>query len=629
MNPDVRHHRSPTLSPDDLCASSEENCGTGVSPVGSQAGRLCHSLAAAKGRDRKRSTIVLSLIVIGCTLLAYDSNVDGNLDLYHEGERLAHVDAVSDGALPYRDIYVPHGLGEDIIKPALACRWFGTSVEALRRMGQNSYRYRGLLPPLGLAAILLAAVALTRSVTSCALVAAVLVTGLYEVTDRHIFGFLAMAAVAVHIRTAKTRWLWLGGLLAGLACLYSLDVGLYVVAAAGAWAVIRGWNSRPRRAGSRAFTVGRTVLPFLGGLAVVVLPFVVWCAAQGILDDLVRNIHTQIFQREELYPSSYPAPAWNEVASFFDNLRVNAALLLLFYAIPLMYVAAIVLSFMPRLRIKDGHRSRLLLVGLLGLCFWSTVLGRPGFWHLAFAIPPFALLLAVGVRTLKPLIRRRGARTAALVLPCLTILALAWVGQGGIFGKTVLHQESRILPEQLRRAGYPLVASSLPRLGNVRLRPEQAAYLERLVGYIQEHTSPDDTILDLSDQGLLYFLCSRRSPTRFHYVSYCGTAALRQEMADEILSRDRLPMYVIRFTADRPTPDALGEFVTTYYTHEIDIAYATLLRCVNPTAHRKRPSKKATVSRTTDRPERTIMRHRLGSDPSTREALVLATKRQP
>ena len=42
----------PKLLSDDIFASSEENCGTGVSPVGTRAGRPCHNWVAAEGRSR-------------------------------------------------------------------------------------------------------------------------------------------------------------------------------------------------------------------------------------------------------------------------------------------------------------------------------------------------------------------------------------------------------------------------------------------------------------------------------------------------------------------------------------------------------------------------------------------------
>ena len=92
--------------------------------------------------------IHVALIVVAY-LVAYNGDVNGNLDFYHEGDRLAPVDAVLDGKLPFRDVYVQQGLGENIIKPILACELFGKSVESLRRLGENSYIYRGYLPPLG------------------------------------------------------------------------------------------------------------------------------------------------------------------------------------------------------------------------------------------------------------------------------------------------------------------------------------------------------------------------------------------------------------------------------------------------------------------------------------------------
>src|SRR5438105_14401922 len=63
-----------------------------------------------------RRSIVLAATVSIAAAIAYNGNIDGNLDTYHEGERLAYYDALESGKLPFRDIFVQHGLGEDIIK---------------------------------------------------------------------------------------------------------------------------------------------------------------------------------------------------------------------------------------------------------------------------------------------------------------------------------------------------------------------------------------------------------------------------------------------------------------------------------------------------------------------------------
>src|SRR5438105_12587776 len=104
----------------------------------------------------RRRLIVVAATVVLAAAIAYNGDIDGNLDTYHEGERLAYIDALQAGKLPFRDIFVEHGLGEDIVKPMLAYTLLGDSVESLRRVGQNAYVYRGVLPPLGVVALVLA-----------------------------------------------------------------------------------------------------------------------------------------------------------------------------------------------------------------------------------------------------------------------------------------------------------------------------------------------------------------------------------------------------------------------------------------------------------------------------------------
>src|SRR5262245_27384405 len=125
-------------------------------------------------------SFVLIAILVAAYIAAYNGDVDGDLDCFHEGERLAHMDKLWSGGLPFRDIYVQHGLGEDILKPALACKLWGNSVASLRRLGENAYVYRGYLPPLGLVATLVAIYALTRSLWITVAAAVGMLTSWYE-----------------------------------------------------------------------------------------------------------------------------------------------------------------------------------------------------------------------------------------------------------------------------------------------------------------------------------------------------------------------------------------------------------------------------------------------------------------
>lgn len=510
---------------------------------------------------------VLALIALMAT---HDGRIDGPLDMYHEGERLAHVDTLLAGGLPYRDVYVPHGLGEDILKP-LAARWlFGDSVASLRMLGQNNYIYRGLLPPLGAVSVVLAAAAITRSMAAAGIAAALVAIGLYEVSERHVLGMLSIACLAMFMHARRDRSLLSAGLLASLAALYSLEVGLYAMAVGLAWIPLDAWIQA---------TSKRKVFAFIGGISIGLALFLAWVAWHGILPNVWANTAMQLFQRKELYPVSYPVVSWMSDQPFVDNLKVAGGTLLLFYVTPLSYgVAAVIAAVLSGDR---RIRSGLLLASLTGAAFWITVIGRADLWHAGFACAGFFVFVATASIRLWPIRKRRIACAGGAVIIA-TCVANLWIGQGGAISRNWLGRECAFLPPHLRSESRPMRETSIPRLAGMKVPADQADYLEAVVGFLQERTAADETILDLSDQGLLYYLVERRCPTRFAFVNYCGTAALRAEMVAEASRSGRLPAYVVRYTTDVSTPDALGAFVDQHYREEVRIGPIVLLRRTDP-----------------------------------------------
>lgn len=528
------------------------------------------------------------LVLIAVYRVAYDGSVDGNFDYIHEGDRLAHMGAILDGKLPFRDVYVQQGLGENIIKPLLAFKFFGESVESLRRLGQNSYIYRGYLPPLGLLATLIAAATLIRRRGLAIAVCVVLPGCLHEISDRHIFGLLAVACLGLYITKRKPRWLAAGGVLTSLAGLYSLEVGLYVAATGIAWAAI---DSLLRFRSPRRFlgSVIRRWAWFAGGMVVGLTPFLIWCVWVGVLRDFIHNVYIQLVLRPLVFPTEYPSPTWNGQAGVLGNLLVGAMFALIYYGIPLMYLATL-----AALALRRGKwagrvgRSRLILTSLLGLAFWGTVVGRPDLWHVAYAFGPVVVFLAVWMEVLPGTASSRAARGVVCVFSAAVIAASVFLGQGGSWGRFVWGQESTLLPEDLKRGGKQLVLCRGPRIGSVGMEPQQAAFAAEMVSYIQKHTTPDETILDLSNHALLYFLCERKSPTRFHLLAHVGDSPLVEEMTKEVLAGERLPRYVLRLASDRRLPAPLEDLVHRYYEPEARIGFLELLRCRDPHGHRTR-----------------------------------------
>jgi hypothetical protein len=284
-----------------------------------------------------------TLLIALAYLVSYDGDVDGPLDLYHEGDRMAHYDTIKAGGLPFRDYFVQHGPGEDVLKPVIAFKLWGESGASLRRLGQNTYVYRGYLPALGAAAVVLTGCVLLGGGWAALAPFAFVVACLYEVSERPMLGFLAIAALGAFIRSGRRVWLSVGGFLTALAALYSLEVGVATGMAAALWLLCGRSPSSPERRGRWRPRIIELCL-FFGGLSVVFVPVLAWCQAKGIFPELVSNITLQLFRRRELWYAAYPVPAWRAAESVIDNLHVLAGMISLYYLIPLIYGLGIVLT---------------------------------------------------------------------------------------------------------------------------------------------------------------------------------------------------------------------------------------------------------------------------------------------
>ena len=81
--------------------------------------------------------------------MTYSGNIHGNIDLFHEGERLAPLNEMLRGGVPFRDIYVQHGLFQNAYLAWLGGQLFEPTLFGLRTMER-------ILNPLGYVALYLA-----------------------------------------------------------------------------------------------------------------------------------------------------------------------------------------------------------------------------------------------------------------------------------------------------------------------------------------------------------------------------------------------------------------------------------------------------------------------------------------
>lgn len=536
-------------------------------------------------RSGWRRPVIGGALVLVATVVSYDGRIDGNPLLYHEGERLAHLDALWSGALPYRDVYVTHGFGENIVKPLVACRLYGRSLEALRRLGQNSRVYRGYLPALGVGAFVLAALAISRDLRITALAAALACMTFVEITDRHLLGWLALACAAGNAHSDRRAWLAGAGALAALAGLYSLDMGLYAIAAIGSWLVIDAlWRAPQPTVGPNRLR--RSTLAFAAGILAGAAPFLAWCAYQGILGDFGYNTMIQLAYRRDLWSLPWPRPTWTTGEDIAANLASASRTTLLFYVMPGAYLASAWMLIRLHRAPLTPTASRMLLVLIFAICHWMSVFGRSDEWHVAYAAGPFLLFGAMLFWTRGQLGGPAASGRIALVAAILVVAQLGWLGEGGAAARRITGRECSLVPDVLGIAGKTLVPCDVPRMGRVRVEPDWAAFLADTVAFIQSRSAPDETMVDLSYSGMLHFLAQRRSPSRFYTQAYVRESLLRDQMATEILAADRLPRLFIVHAREGLPPGPLGDIVRNWYQPAGRIAHLEFWRCADTAAPR-------------------------------------------
>jgi hypothetical protein len=330
-------------------------------------GALLRGTPAEFAAPRRRSW-PLALLVFVLMFFAHD-HPNAPVDMFHEGEHLTPAWLMRDGARPYRDFFVLHGLGVD---------------GGLDLLGPPR-RVQALLDAATLA--LLVPIAAEVTATGWGMVAAVLASlcalgaGQVPVFPYHRLWPLLVATLALlrFVRTARSRDLLLAFCASTLGILYGLDTGTYALAGTiGVCVLLR---------------IRRAVLPAVIAvvLAIVVLLLVRADLRQFFVDSFVH------------IPKAIDA-VWALPAPPFEWKFVRYYLPPAFYGFLLAYALH---------AWRGGRRelaSRIVIVAVLSIVAFRTAAGRVSWSHTRFATPLLGIAMVAFV--LEPMRRR----VVALVL---------------------------------------------------------------------------------------------------------------------------------------------------------------------------------------------------------------------
>jgi len=247
-------------------------------------------------------------------------------DWLHEGERLGTVQRLLEGGVPFRDVYFPHGLMPEVIRPLAAFCLFGESVIADRLVGV-------VLQPVAYVAA--AALVWSMFPTFRWRVIGLIAFSLYplQMITRHIVVLLALWGLTVWTYRQRARWLVVVGVLTGLSyVLSSLEQATFLLATVCVFPFVVAWNRIGRRedasaavrpTGRKALAILRQVAAPLGaGMMAGLFPFAAYLIWHGMGEIFIHDLHSRILSDTVFARAPYPALTlmnitWYAVPGFY------------------------------------------------------------------------------------------------------------------------------------------------------------------------------------------------------------------------------------------------------------------------------------------------------------------------
>ncbi|HUJ15888.1 MAG TPA: hypothetical protein VL284_19020 [Thermoanaerobaculia bacterium] len=479
---------------------------------------------ALRGRERVNARTVRGItayaiipILLYCASYASTASLTQWIDLFHRGESLGPASDYLRGKVPYRDVFVLHGLLDDGMLDAWLMRLFGRNLDValMRPVVLGSFA-----PP----ALWYLGMAIFDSIPLAAL--AVLL-GALTTTDneRVLFEVVALAILLVAIRRNTHALFHLAGIVAAVALFFSLDIGLYAIGGSIlTLLVLRRW---------------RDTAAFVAGVIIGALPFAIYLAVRGALGPFFTTLFVVIPRIiDAVWSLPFPDLTTtfrrdlnlHTISDFFLSDKFRFVLNPLVIGISLVCLWSAAAASRDRRKDENGRAaSPSLHIPLLALTAFAiltqrSALGRADFPHQyfsAFLIGPMILILLVYFW--------RAAGTIATIVLIPFLFVVLWVPDiaNGRLDDTI-HYLGRV-------SGIGFVD---PAAAVIRHRIDQVRY------FVTDLSPRGAPIFDFSNQPAFYFFCDRPNPTRFYQVPILSPPEFQRET---ILALDRArPPIVIR-----------------------------------------------------------------------------------
>ena len=501
-------------------------------------------------------------------LLIYSGNIHGNIDLFQEGERLAPLNEMLRGGVPFRDIYVQHGLFQNAYLAWVGGQIFEPTLFGLRTMER-------ILNPIGYVGLYLLGLQIFRGRFLTAFLCVLIASGTdFWVSARHSLGLISFAFAANFLmspqgrskRSVLSRKLLLSGLFTSLAFWYSTEIGLYSLGAIGLFLLIYPFGTGEVTSPLRQSENGQVpekglkkrlfpIISYSCGVLLGFLPIAAYFFSHGALDDAIWNSYIQC--RYQLATWGLAFPSLSNTLTLLSSDGWSAFIFSVgfrwYLPICIFLIVAGYLTYRGLSGTHSTNTMKLLLLLLGGVAFFRTALGRSDGGHLTFGATFLWLLcllpleggilsmFRVGLSSLKGKTRWHTALKATWIL-IPTVIFCWYVGE-------VHHPLAGFNQKWQRLRQNPfkqsVVPTELARAGAVDIPDDQVQQIQKVVAYIQENTEPNEKIFDFTSQGAYYFFADRPGVSRFHQVSYASTPSMQEEVI-AALERDKTRLVLFK-----------------------------------------------------------------------------------
>ncbi len=544
-------------------------------------------------------------------------NINGGIDIFHEGERLAPLNEALRGGIPYRDVYLQHGLFYNFYRPLLASKLFGVSLASDRLLG-------GIIDPLGHVGFYLFALQIFKSKLSIFLLLWIMSSGVSEEfvywssSRRMVYtpgrlapAYFCLAIMASYVNrrydlSNNVKLPLIAGIFACIAIFNSLEIGLYVTVSCIIFLIL--FTTYPQPSLDKFKDRLMPLASFIIGILIIFIPISVYLFIHSAFDDMIMNSYIQIRYQGTIWGLRFP-PLYSEIAKIKSIESAKAFIIsgtFKWYLPVLVYLitATYLVYQMIRFRLwKVRSNIKLSLVLISGIVFFRTMLGRSDSTHLygmafAWVIGMFWVeylfirvyrelkmdsLLSVTWHSHKA-ISTLSHPISVIALRAIVIVLLFWYAISVYNPIDTAKDLSAIISGYGRVPRY--VDPPLDRIGKIIIPAEQANQIRAVVDYIQKNTEPDETIFDFSNQAGYYFFADRPSATRYHQVCYASIDPLQIEVI-EGLERHKTKLIIFSNSSWMDSIDGvsnldrhklIAQYIRENYTESVKIGTTVLYK---------------------------------------------------